>query len=85
MMKTGYLMQLVSGTQLVAGLLLLANRFVPLALVILMPIFVNIIAFHLFLQPAGLAPGAVLLVLELYLAWSYRAAFKPLLRPRAQA
>jgi hypothetical protein len=70
------------GTQLLVGILLLINRFVPLALVLIMPILLNIVAFHVFLQPAGLAPGVVLLALELYLAWCYRAAFRQLLSPR---
>src|SRR5947208_3117262 len=47
MMQTGYMFQLVAGTQLIAGLLLLLNLFVPLALVLLMPVLVNIILFHI--------------------------------------
>lgn len=82
-MKSGYMFKLVGGTQLVAGLLLLANRFVPLALVFLAPVLVNIIAFHAFLDPSGIAPGAVLTVLELYLGWAYRDAFRPMLAARA--
>jgi uncharacterized membrane protein YphA (DoxX/SURF4 family) len=82
LMKTGYMFQLISGTQLIAGLLLVINRFVPLALVLLMPVLVNIIAFHLFLAPSGTAPGVVLMLLELFLAWKYRAAYRPLLAPR---
>src|SRR3954463_12949873 len=61
LMKSGYMFQLIAGTQLLVGLLLLINRFVPLALVLIMPILVNIIAFHIFLQPSGSAPGAVLM------------------------
>ena len=85
MMKTGYMFQLVSGTQLLAGLLLLINRFVPLALVLLMPVLVNIIAFHVFLAPApsATAPGAVFTILELFLAWKYRAAYRSLLTAKA--
>jgi len=83
LMKTGYMFPLIAGTQLLVGVLLLLNRFVPLALVLIMPILVNIIAFHIFLQPAGSGPGAFLLVLELYLAWVYRKAYRPLLSPRA--
>jgi len=79
MMKTGYMFQLVAGTQLFAGILLLINRFVPLALVLLMPVLVNIIAFHVFLAPSGTAPGAVFMILELYLAWANRTAYRPLL------
>ena len=84
MMKTGYLFQLVMGTQLLVGVLLLLNRFVPLALVLIMPVLVNIIAFHIFLQPAGLLPGAVLMVFELYLAWAYRSHYRSVLVARAK-
>lgn len=40
--------------QLVGGLLLLANRYVPLALMLLGPVIVNIVCFHAFLAPEGL-------------------------------
>jgi uncharacterized membrane protein YphA (DoxX/SURF4 family) len=83
--KTGYMFQLICGTQLLSGILLLINRFVPLALILLMPVLVNIIAFHIFLQPAGMAPGAILMVLELFLAWGYRAAYCPILTARTTA
>jgi len=83
LMKTSYMFPLIAGTQLLVGVLLLLNRFVPLALVLIMPILVNIIAFHIFLQPAGIAPGVVLLALELYLAWEYRRAYRPLLAMRS--
>jgi hypothetical protein len=43
---------------------------------------VNIVAFHAFLAPAGLALPLVLLAAELYAAWSYRAAFAPMLAAR---
>jgi len=79
MMKTGYLFQLVAGTQLLVGALLLANRFVPLALALLAPVVVNIVAFHLFLAPSGLGLAFAVLVLELYLAWAYRDSFRPML------
>ena len=78
MMKTGYLLQLVAGTQVAAGVLLLLGRFVPLALTLLAPVIVNIICFHVFLVPSGIEAGLVALALELYLAWTRRAAFRPL-------
>jgi hypothetical protein len=80
--KTGYMMYLISGTQLLVGILLLANRFVLLALVLIAPIFVGIVTFHIFLAPATIAPGLILLALELYLAWVYRDSFRPLLRAK---
>ena len=83
LMKTGYLFQLLMGTQLVVGLLLVTNRFVPLALALIAPIVVNIVAFHAFLAPSGLPLALVVLVLEVYLAWAYRSAYRPMLAMRA--
>lgn len=80
--KTGYMMPLVSGMQLLVGVMLLANRFVPLALVLFAPLVVNIVAFHVFLAPAGVVPGLILTALELYLAWVYKAAYRPLFKAK---
>src|SRR5947207_2751540 len=80
---TGYMLPLVLGTQLVAGLLLLSGRYVPLALTLLAPVIVNILGFHLFLEKGGFALPLVVLAAEIYLAWTYRAAFAPLLRSHA--
>jgi len=79
---TGYMLPLVMGTQLLVGVLLLSNRFVPLALALIAPIIVNIVAFHVALAPAGLPLALVVLAFELLLAWSYRAAFRAMLLPR---
>ena len=84
MLKTGYMFPMVAGTQFFVGALLLLNRFVPLALALLAPFVVNALAFHLFLVPAGLLPALVLLALEVYLAWTYRGAFTPMLAVRVQ-
>lgn len=83
-MKSGYMMPLIFGTQTVVGALLLLNCFVPLALALIAPVIVNIICFHVFLMPSTIAPGIVVLVLEIYLAWSYRRAFAPMLAFRVR-
>ena len=82
MMQTGYLFQLVKGTEVLVGALLLLNRFVPLALVLLAPVVVNIVAIHAFLAPSGLGMAIVILALELYLAWAYRRAYRGMLGSR---
>jgi uncharacterized membrane protein YphA (DoxX/SURF4 family) len=82
MMKTGYLFQLVKGTEVLMGALLLLNRFVPLALTILAPVIVNIVAVHVLLAPSGAVMAIVILALELYLAWSYRGTFRAMLAAR---
>jgi len=78
LMGSGYFFPLLKGTEVLAGALLLSNRLVPLALIILAPVIVNIVAFHAFLAPSGLGLALILLVLEASLAWSYRAAYRPL-------
>lgn len=50
------------GVQVIGAVLLLINRFVPLALVLLGPVIVNIFFFHLLMAPAGL-PLAIVVVL----------------------
>lgn len=79
---SGYLMALVKGTEVAVGLLLLSNRFVPLALTVIAPIVLNIVLFHAFLAPAGMVVPLVVLALELFLAWSYRDAFAPMLKAK---
>jgi putative oxidoreductase len=77
---SGYV-YVVSAFQLIAGLLLLIGKFVPLGLTILGAIIVNIWAFHLLMAPEGLPPAVVVSVLELFLVWSYRDRFAGILRP----
>lgn len=84
LMKTGYMMDLIMGTQLIVGTLLLLNRFVPLALALIAPFLVNAMAFHIFLEHSGLPFASIFLALELYLAWSYRNAFRPMLAMRTK-
>jgi uncharacterized membrane protein YphA (DoxX/SURF4 family) len=81
LMKAGY-MTVVSGAEVLIGVLLLFNRFVPLALAMLAPIIVGILTFHIFLAPTTIVPGIVVLLMELYLAWAYRGAFRPMLRAK---
>ena len=54
----------------------------PLALAILAPVLVNIVLFQAFLMPSGIRIGLVLLALTVYLAWSYRAVYRPMLAAR---
>ncbi len=56
--------------------------FVPLALALIAPVVVNIVAFHALLEPAGLGLAAVVMGLEAYLAWTYRRAYRPMLEMR---
>lgn len=76
------MMTLVKVIELAAGIALLANRAVPLALTLLAPITVGIVFFHVALAPAGTGMALGLVALEVLLAWSYRSVFRPLLTLR---
>lgn len=65
----------VGALQVVGGLLCLAGRFVPLALTLLGPVIVNILLFHILLNPTGLPMAIFVSVLALVLLWYHRAAF----------
>ena len=61
--------------QVIAGLLLLVGRFVPLALTLLAPIIVNILLFAALLAHGGFAPPVLVTVLEIFLLFAYRLSF----------
>ncbi len=71
-----YFLPLLFGTQVVGGVLLLVGM-VPLGLLLLAPVIVNIVGFHLSVAPNGLPLALVVAALELFLAWVHRNAFRP--------
>ena len=78
-------MNFVGVIMTVAGLLLLVNRFVPLALTLLAPIIVNILLYHALLWPHGVGPAIIALILELALIAFYFRNFAPLLAVNPEA
>src|SRR4030081_3359711 len=66
--------------QLLSAILLLINRYVPLALTLLAPIIVNILMFHILMSPSGLALAIVVTVLWIIVFLSIRSAFGGLLQ-----
>lgn len=73
----------VSALQLAGGVLLLVNRYVPLALTILGPVIVNILFFHLLMAPSGLPIAIVVVALWGVLAFRHRQYFSSLFVQRA--
>jgi putative oxidoreductase len=66
--------------QIVPALLLLANRYVPLALTILGAIVFNILCIHIFMAPAGLPLALLVTTLWFLTAWRVRSSFAPILQ-----
>ena len=71
--------------QVVGGALLLANRYVPAALVLLGPVVVNIFLYHSFLAPEGLPLATVALVLWIGAFLGSRRAFFGIFVSRVEA
>lgn len=85
LMATGYFIYLLKGTEIICGLMLLAGRFVPLALVVLAPVVLHIFLVHAFMQPDGLITALVLGILLSYLAFfskEYSPTIKGLFRAK---
>jgi putative oxidoreductase len=79
LMESHYI-YVVGALQVIGGLLLLIGRYVPLGLTLLGPVIVNILLFHIFLDPSGLPMAIVITLLLLFLVWRYRDAFAGILR-----
>ncbi|HEY3757634.1 MAG TPA: DoxX family protein [Opitutaceae bacterium] len=68
--------------QILAGGLLLVNRFVAGAIAVLAPMLVNIALFHACMAPVGYAPAVIAVILWSIVFAHERTAFRPLLRAR---
>jgi|SRR5215813_5940421 len=73
----------IAAIQVVGGVLLLVNRFVPLALVLLGPVIVNIILYHVFLNRSGAALAIVVTILWFMVFYAYRQYFSGIFVQRA--
>src|SRR5262249_27000576 len=73
----------VGAVQVAGGLLLLVNRYVPLALALLGPVIVNILCYHLLRQRTGRPVAVVVAILWAILAYRYRQYFAGLFVERA--
>jgi len=85
-MMSSHYVYLTTGVQLISGVLLLLNRYVPLALVLLAAVIVNILTFHITMWPQSLVPFPILVtVLWFIVAWPIRAHFAPLFVQKVEA
>ena len=74
----------IFAVQIIGGLLLLVNRYVPLALAILAPVIVNILTFHVLMAPSGLPVVLLVAILWTAIFIEVRPAFSGLLQSRGQ-
>ena len=77
-MFTSHYMWFTSGVQLIAGIMLLTNQYVPLALVVLGAVLANILVFHITMLPSGLPLALVTTAIWVVASWPLRLYFAPL-------
>jgi putative oxidoreductase len=80
-LSQSHYMTVVFALEFAGGVLLLLNRYVPLALALLAPVIVNIVLFHVFMEPTGLPMAITASALWLLSAHRFRSVFLTLFRP----
>lgn len=76
--KTGYVLKLVGFLEIVIGLMLILKKWVPFALIVLVPISVNILLFHIFLDMSGIGGAIFIALLNGILIYKHWRLYKPL-------
>jgi len=74
-----YFLPLLMTTELLCGIAFVSGRFVPLAAVVIFPVTLNIVLFHVFLAPEGLPIAVLLLLANVFLAYACRQNYRGLL------
>lgn len=75
---TGYVLPVVGVLEILIGLMLLLNKSVPFALLLLAPISVNILLFHIFLDLPGISGALVIAIINVILIYKHWKVYKPL-------
>ncbi|SRX52476.1 DoxX family membrane protein [Aequorivita sp. CIP111184] len=76
--NTGYILKVIGTFEIFVGLLLLINKWVPFALLLLAPITLNVLLFHLFMDTPGLFVALVVVVLNIVLIYKHWKVYRPL-------
>lgn len=76
LLKTGYFLPVLKLTEIISGILLVLGLYVPLALTLLAPVIAQIFLYHIFLDHNGIGLAIIIIIAEIYLAYTYRENFK---------
>ena len=76
--KVGYGMTIVAIVEIVTGILIAINKYRALALVILFPVMLNALLFHVFLDPENILPAVLVVGMNLFLMYASKEKYAPL-------
>ncbi len=82
LMQSGYFFPLLKATEIICGALVLAGFFAPLALVIMAPIVLNILCFHIFVTGDGVGVAAAIVIFQIVLMYSHRSKYTHILQAK---
>jgi putative oxidoreductase len=80
--KAGYFWPLLRSLEILIGIALISGYFVPLALAVLAPINLQILIFHLALEPQNIPMAVILALLQAFLIYRYWASYKSIFVPK---
>jgi hypothetical protein len=83
-LQTTHYVLFVSAIQVISAILFLVNRYVPLALVLIGPVLVNILIFHVVMAPSSILPGIVFTIFWFIVFYYHRAAFAGIFQAKAE-
>jgi uncharacterized membrane protein YphA (DoxX/SURF4 family) len=75
---TGYILTLVAIFEIIIGFLLICRIWVPFVLLLLVPLSLNILLFHLFLDIPAISTALLVVALNGILIYKHRLKYKPL-------
>lgn len=78
--KSPYFFPFLAFIEVLSGALLLSGVMVPLALLLLFPISINILFFHMALAPANLGMALFIMAAHILLAVYYWSVYKPIFK-----
>lgn len=76
--STGYVLYIVAALEIIIGLLLIIKKWVPFALILLAPISINILLFHIFLDVSGILVAIAMVTINVILIYKYWKSYRPL-------
>ena len=79
-MEIGWLMPLIAVVEIVGGILFITNKYRALGAIMILPVMVGILLFHIFTAPATLPMAVVLMGINLWAIYENREKYVPLVR-----
>ena len=80
---SGFFVPLLAITKIICGIALVSKRFIPMALVIFMPISVNMVLFHLTLEPVTGVGAYIIFIMNLFLMFKHKEDYASLLQAKS--